>query len=264
MPTASPCMQNQAMQLAEVLASRSRTVADSLFSSGVVPPICAVLTACSIAAPAAAPAPGDTPAPDATAVLPPQLPHVLRALRALRYLAAASDGRRTAASDLLRHGAFQALCRLLVQAAAIADTDEGSVPEHAGSDEAMAKAAAVDAGCISDAQVRCCCWASAGMSACGLQHCCVEVVKALMWARRCGTGRVMPCAVLDDRSVRRTGQGCYTYVLRSAICWLPHSDTTGIRCRRWRCCACALPRRCHQSLQRCSCDYRASSSAGPL
>lgn len=144
------------MQLAEVLASRSRSVSDDLFASGTVPPICALLSSCSIARPAPATPPAGSPAADATPVMPPQLPQVLRALRALRYLASASDGRRTAASDLLRHGVFPALCRLLVQAAALADTDEGSVPEHTGSDDGMAKAAAVDAGCISDAQVCCC------------------------------------------------------------------------------------------------------------
>lgn len=144
------------MQLAEVLASRSRSVSDDLFATGTVPPICAVLTSCSIARPAPGTPPTASPAADAAPVLPPQLPQVLRSLRALRYLASASDGRRTAASDLLRHGVFPALCRLLVQAAALADTDEGSVPEHTGSDEGMAKAAAVDAGCISDAQVCCC------------------------------------------------------------------------------------------------------------
>lgn len=142
------------MKLAEVLASRSRTVSDILFSSGSVPPICNALTICSLARLAPVTAAGDTPGADVTAESPSQLPHVLSALRALRYLAAASDGRRTAASDLLRHGVFPSLCRLLVQASALADADVGNVPDHVGTDDSTAKAAAIDAGCISDSQVR--------------------------------------------------------------------------------------------------------------
>lgn len=153
------CLQQQATNLVELLASRSPAVADDLLAAGVLQPLCSSFTsviitqfetwplpqqptgtdatAAAAAAAAAAPAAAagaataaaGTAAPAAATpveqevevvqVTPSPLPRALAALRALRYLAACPLRGGSAANELLKRGVFPAICRFLIQVRAL-------------------------------------------------------------------------------------------------------------------------------------------------